>query len=73
MKDQIDNIFGRLLENGNVAVIYETDGAPVTRLDASVYPVDSEGNESDFSARYEHPEGIILTRADAEKIGIEIE
>ena len=60
--------FGRINTDGNVAVLGANDGARATRLDASVYPVDSS-----LSARYEHAEGIILSRADAKKIGIRIE
>ena len=63
-----NSIFGRLDENGNVMVLNAEDGSVVTRIDANVYPVDSE-----LSARYEHPEGIVLTARDAELIGIEIE
>ncbi len=37
-------------------------------LDADVFPVGSESG-----ARYEHPEGIEITLADARRIGIEIE
>jgi hypothetical protein len=35
---------------------------------SSVYPIGSA-----LSARYEHPEGIILTPHDAEALGIEIQ
>jgi len=60
-------MFYQLDEDGN-AVIFENDGAIATRIDANVYPVGS-----DLSARYEHPEGIILTVEDAQKLGIEEE
>lgn len=68
MKDQIGLIFGRVNEDGNIYIGYVSEGEPVCRLDADVYPVGS-----DFSVRYEHPEGIVLTRVDAEKLGIDIE
>lgn len=61
-------IFGRLTDEGHVAILHVEDGEPVTRLDATVYPVGSS-----LSARHEHPQGIVLTRADADKLGIEIE
>lgn len=67
----INSIFGRVNSSGNVDVLYADDGYAVTRFDntiATVYPVDS-----DFSAAYEHPEGITLTQEDAEKIGLNIE
>ena len=65
--DKHGDFFGRINQDGNVDVLH-IDGAAATRLDASVYPVGS-----DVSARYEHPAGIVLTRADADKLGIEIE
>jgi hypothetical protein len=60
-------MFYRINDDGN-AIILEDDGSIVTRIDANVYPVGS-----DLSARYEHPEGIVLTVEDAEKLGIEVE
>ena len=63
-----DDIFGRINEEGTVDVLYAECGTAVTRLDANVYPVGS-----DFGARYEHPEGIVLTLDDARKIGLTIE
>lgn len=66
--DMIDNgLFGRIDGNGNVAV-FEADGSAATRIDANVYPVGSQ-----LSTRHEHPEGIVLTAADAETIGLKIE
>lgn len=66
--DQHGEFFGRINDAGNVDVLHVEDGAAATRLDAGVYPVGS-----DVSARYEHPAGIVLSRADADKLGIEIE
>lgn len=66
--DKHGEFFGRINEDGNVDVLHVEDGSAATRLDASVYPVGS-----DVSARYEHPAGIVLTRDDATKLGIEIE
>jgi len=60
-------IFGRINDAGNVAVFHDS-GEAVTRIDANVYPV-----ESHLSARYEHPQGIVLSRADADRLGVEIE
>ena len=67
-RDETDAIFGRLDDDGNILVLYETDGLAVTRIDANVYSVGSE-----LSARYEHPGGIVLSRADADTLGIDIE
>lgn len=63
----INTMFGRINDNGNVTV-FEADGSTAARIDANVYPVGSS-----TSARYEHPDGIELTVADAEKIGLIIE
>ena len=59
-------IFGRINKAGNVEVLNSTTGEAITRLDANVYPVGS-----DLSAKYEHPKGIILTRADALRLNID--
>lgn len=67
-RGQIETMFGRVREDGDIAVLYREDGVAVTRLDVDgVYPVDS-----DLGTRYEHAGGIVLTRADAERIGLEI-
>lgn len=66
--DKYGEFFGRLDEHGNVVVLHVAEGEAATRLDTSVYPVGSE-----LSARYEHPAGIVLSRADADRLGIEIE
>lgn len=57
-------IFGRPTDEGHVR-LFHSDGEVVTQLNATVWPVGS-----DLSARYEHPEGIVLTRDDARKIGV---
>lgn len=64
------SIFGRTDLDGNIAIFQTKDGRPVTRMEnwAGIYPVGSR-----LSAAYEHPEGIIISREDAEEIGIEIE
>lgn len=65
--DKHGTFFGRLTEEGTVAVLH-VDGDAATRLDASVYPVGSN-----VSARHEHPQGIVLTADDAAMLGLEIE
>lgn len=65
--DENGEFFGRINEDGNVLVLH-LDGVAATRLDANVYPIGS-----DLSARYEHAAGIVLSRNDAERLGIEIE
>jgi len=62
---KFDDMFYRLDENGNAEILFRENGESVTRIDANVYPIGA-----DLSARYEHPRGIILTVADAEKLGI---
>lgn len=66
--DKYGEFFGRKTGGGFVSVLHIEDGAPAIRLDANVYPVGSE-----LSARYEHPEGIVLHTHDAAALGIEIE
>lgn len=65
--DKYGEFFGRRTDDGHVIVLH-LSGEAATRLDASVYPIGS-----DTSARYEHPDGIVLTASDAAKLGIEIE
>ena len=66
--DKHGAFFGRMTQDGTVAVLHVEDGAPATRLDANVYPVGSS-----TSARYEHPEGITLTVEQAQAMGIQID
>lgn len=65
--DQYGEFFGRLNEDGNVDVLHVEDGAAATRLDCSVYAIGSDGSQS---VRYEHPEGIVISAADARRIGL---
>jgi len=59
------NYFGRLNKDGNVIVL-NMDGSIASRVNVEgLYPVDS-----DFSVKYEHPEGIILSLADARILGL---
>lgn len=67
-QDKFGSFFGRINADGNVIVLHSEDGEAATRLDASVYPIGSEQ-----SARYEHASGIVLSKDDAAKIGLEIE
>ena len=66
--DKYGTFFGRLTDEGDVAVCHVSDGSAATRLDASVYP-----SGSSQSTRYEHPAGIVLSVADAARLGIVIE
>lgn len=66
-KEDMTKLFGRLRKDGNIAVFHE-DGYVATRLDANVYPVGST-----LSARYDHPQGIVLTPFDAQRLGLEME
>lgn len=63
----INTMFGRINAAGDVDV-FEESGEVATRLDADVFPVGSS-----LSARYEHPAGITITRADAELLGLPID
>ncbi len=79
--DCYGEFFGRLDNNGNVIVLHVEDGSQATQLDASVYSmVRFEGqdgtsywHEGDVSARYDHADGIVLSRRAADYLGIEIE
>jgi hypothetical protein len=67
--DERIEVFGRALEDGTIAVLHMSTGEPVTRMDVDqVYLVGSQQ-----SVKYEHPAGIRLTRADAERMGLFIE
>lgn len=73
MTETTDNpeIFGRINSDGNVALLHSECGTPVTRLEDArplVYPVNS-----DRSCCYEHPNGLVVTYEDAERLGIDIE
>jgi hypothetical protein len=69
MRDQYDEIFGRITERGHISLHYSADGLAVTRLDApGIYPIGSNRG-----CRYEHASGIVLTHYDAELLRIEIE
>jgi hypothetical protein len=64
---KFSDTFGRVRTDGNINILYAAEGDVVTSMDANVYPVGSV-----LSTRYERPEGIVLTRADAESLGIQI-
>lgn len=66
--DSHGTFFGRINLEGNVVVLHVEDGQAATRLDCNIYPVGS-----DLGVRYEHPEGIVISKDDAAKIGLEIE
>jgi hypothetical protein len=66
-------IFARILPGTDTAGIFTVEGHAVTRLllvpiADTVYPVGSS-----VSCRHEHVGGIVLTRYDANRLGIEIE
>jgi hypothetical protein len=67
--DERIDVFGRAMADGTIAVLHVSTGEPVTRMDVDqVYPVGSP-----LSVKYEHPQGLVLRRADAERMGLEIE
>lgn len=61
-----NEMFYRVNQDGNAVILHAEDGSAITKIDASVYPVGSG-----VSARYEHAQGVVLTVADAESIGIQ--
>lgn len=70
MSANLNEVFGRINNDGYVDILYISDGERVTRLDvAGVYPVGSP-----FSTRCdEHKDGIVLTVEQCKKLNIEIE
>jgi hypothetical protein len=66
-KDKFGSFFGRVNDDGNVIVFHDS-GETATQLDADAWPVGSH-----LSARYEHATGIVLTRADADRLNIAVE
>ena len=65
-----NEVFGRINNDGNVDILYISDGEKVTRLNVDgVYPVNSL-----FSTRCdEHSNGIVLTIEQCQMLNIEIE
>ena len=69
--DETELYFYRLNNDGNAVICWKNSGETVTRFEKTkhtVYPVNSE-----LSAYYDHPSGIILSVQDAEYLGIEEE
>ena len=66
--NETGEIFGRINADGNVDVLYKDDGSAVTRLNDAVYPIGSA-----FSTLHDHPEGIVISIADANNLGMDIE
>lgn len=57
-------MFARAFGRNAYQILHAGSGEAVTRIDANVYPIDSP-----LSTRYEHPEGIVLTRRDCIAVG----
>lgn len=65
----LNEVFGKLNNDGNVDILYINDGDKVTRLNVDgVYPVNSA-----LSTKYEHANGIVLTVEQCKSLNIEIE
>lgn len=65
----LNEVFGRVNNEGNVDILYINDGDRVTSLNVDgVYPVNSL-----FSTRYAHGGGIVLTVEQCRELNIEIE
>lgn len=62
-----EKIFGRINGNGNVDLLHWETGEAVTRFEGC-WPLNSE-----LSGAHEHPDGIELSKKDAESCEIEIE
>ena len=68
--DKYGEFFGRVIahDQGDYVAVFHASGEAATRIDADVYPLGS-----DLSARYEHPDGIILSARAAVSLGLDIE
>ena len=69
MSANLNEVFGRINNDGNVDILYINDGDRVTRLNADgIYPVNSL-----LSTKYEHAYGIILLMDQCKTLNIAIE
>jgi hypothetical protein len=69
MLAKLNEVFGRMRNDDNVDILYINDGERVDQMNVDgVYPVSSQ-----FSARYSHVGGIILTVEQCQLLNIEIE
>ena len=65
----LNEVFGRKNNDGNVDILFINDGDRVTRLNVDgLYPVNSA-----LSTKYERSNGIVLTVEQCEALNIEIE
>ena len=67
----MNDFYAKLNKNGNYSLLYTEDGRRVTRLDYTcpiVWPV-----ASNAMAYHDHPEGIMVTEADAVKLDVPLE
>jgi hypothetical protein len=62
-----NEIFGRINSEGNVDLLHSETGEAVTRHEGC-WPLNSN-----LSGAYEHPEGIELSKEDAQTLNIPIE
>lgn len=65
----VNGMFGIINDDNTVSIAWADDGCPVTRIEGGegIWPVDS-----DFSAAYEHADGIIVDMDTAKSLSIEL-
>ena len=69
MSANLNEVFGRINNDGNVDILDINDGDRVTRLNVDgIYPVNSL-----LSTKYEHTHGIILLMDQCKTLNIAIE
>ncbi len=69
----LNEVFGRMNEQGTVDILYIETGEPVTTLNADAMTSNHNAAPSARHCTYEHAEGIELTVKTAKSLGIEIE
>jgi hypothetical protein len=69
--EETTEMFYRLNEHGNAVILDSDNGLNITQLNIAAWPIDSEIDPRlTLSTEYNHPEGIVLSVEDAEKLGI---
>lgn len=69
----LNEVFGRMNEQGTVDILYIETGERVTVLNANAMTSNHNADPSARHCTYEHAEGIELTVKTTKSLGIEIE
>lgn len=71
LRKPANSCFGQVNEDGGVMLFHIEDGEALTRFRED-WPTTYAIN-SGFSCEYEHPEGIVISKQDAESLGVNIQ